>query len=311
MWGRRRLRTPPSVLLLFLVLSAVAVARLPAPASAKCLARLDTHPAEFDACKRGTHCFLFLAEPPMVIVDGVDGAAAPPAGADAPPGIRSPFPCADAGTKFGLTGASFDLHGSRGLWPSNTDLCVYAGSPAECTFSAMVAYLPNVKKAGHPAYGMALGAAGMLVQVVDRLELAVPSIPIYEVRARLDVFFSANVVAAPALFSCRVLMDSSGLAVLGMRGSCPVCFRFPPAQDQLFLVQRKSQPDYGTPMFVQPLDGQAWTSVGVALAVVYLVVLLSSAVIPHRLNAGCKSGNLKLWCYNVYVGRPCSSLTAS
>lgn len=187
MEGRRRLWTPPSVLLLLLVLSAVVVALLSAPVSAKCLARLDTHPAEFDVCKRGTYCFLFLAEPPMVIVDGVDGAAAPPTDVDAPPGIRSPFPCADAGSKFGLTGASFDLHGSRGLWPSNTDLCVYAGSPSECTFSAMVAYLPNVKKPGHPAYGMALGTAGMLVQVVDRLPLAVPSIPIYEVRARLDV----------------------------------------------------------------------------------------------------------------------------
>lgn len=106
-------------------------------------------------------------------------------------------------------------------------------------------------------------------------------------------------------------MDSFGLAVTGMRGSCSVWFCFPPVQDQLFLVQRKSQTDHGTPMFVQPLDRQAWTSVAVALAVVYFVILLSSAVIPHRLNAGYKAGNFKLWCYNLYVGRPCSSLTAS
>eukprot|EP00170_Pyropia_yezoensis_P000403 contig_2211_g404 len=151
-----------------------------APAMAHCLARLDTHPAEFDVCKRGgTHCFLFLAEPPMVFVDGATGAATPTDG-DAPPGIRSPFPCAEAARLHGVAGASFDLHGAHGLWPSNTDLCVYAGSPEECTFTAMVAYLLNVKIPSHPAFGMALGTAGMLVQVEKRLPQAIPSIPIYE-----------------------------------------------------------------------------------------------------------------------------------
>lgn len=117
----------------------------------------------------------------MVFVDGATGAATPTDG-DAPPGIRSPFPCAEAARLHGVAGASFDLHGAHGLWPSNTDLCVYAGSPEECTFTAMVAYLLNVKIPSHPAFGMALGTAGMLVQVEKRLPQAIPSIPIYEVR---------------------------------------------------------------------------------------------------------------------------------
>lgn len=174
---------------LVLVLGTVGMAHI-APAMAHCLARLDTHPAEFDVCKRGgTHCFLFLAEPPMVFVDGATGAATPTDG-DAPPGIRSPFPCAEAARLHGVAGASFDLHGAHGLWPSNTDLCVYAGSPEECTFTAMVAYLLNVKIPSHPAFGMALGTAGMLVQVEKRLPQAIPSIPIYEVR-------TVSTVAAP------------------------------------------------------------------------------------------------------------------
>lgn len=184
MGGRRQALQPPTLRLWLLSLAAVALASFSAGATAHCLARLDTHPAEFDDCKSGTFCFLFLAEPPMVHVEGVVGAA-PPTSADDPPGIRTPFPCANAGKQFGLSGASFDLHGATGLWPSNSDLCVYAGSPEECTFTAMVAYLPNVKKPGHPAYGMALGTAGMLVQVDKRLDWAVPSIPIYEVRAVL------------------------------------------------------------------------------------------------------------------------------
>lgn len=185
MGGQRQALQPPP-LRLCLSLAAVALTSLSAGAAAKCLARLDTHPTEFDVCKRGTHCFLFLAEPPMVLVEGFVGAAAP-ASADAHPSIRTPFRCADAGMLYGLSGASFDLHGAGGLWPSNSDLCVYAGSPEECTFTAMVAYLPNVKKPGHPAYGMALGTAGMLVQVDKRLDLAVPSIPIFEVRSVLSL----------------------------------------------------------------------------------------------------------------------------
>lgn len=180
--GARGRASKPPLSSLLLVFAAVVVAHLSARATAKCLARLDTHPAEFDECKRGTHCFLFLAEPPMVIVDGVDGAVSP-AAADAPPGIRSPFNCTEAEKVYGLTGASFDLHSTHGLWPSNKDLCVYAGGPEECTFTAMIAYLRNVKISGHPAYGMALGAAGMLVHVAHRLALAVPSTPIYEVRS--------------------------------------------------------------------------------------------------------------------------------
>lgn len=121
----------------------------------------------------------------MVLVEGVVGAVAP-ASASAPPGIRTPFCCADA-RQHGLSDASFDLLGGSGLWPINTELCVYAGSQEECTFTAMVAYLPNVKKPDHPAYGMALATAGMIVQVDKRLNLAVPSIPVYEVRSVLAV----------------------------------------------------------------------------------------------------------------------------
>lgn len=318
MGGRRRLPKPLSVLTPCLVVLAVVAVHLSAPARAKCLARLDTHPAEFDACQRGTLCFLFLSEPPMVMVDGVEGAAAPPAtAAAAPPGIRSPFRCAEAGSKFGLTGASFDLHGPGGLWPSNTDLCVYAGSPEECTFAAMVAYLPNVKKPGHPAYGMALGTAGMLVQVVDRLKLAVPSIPIYEVRAVSSVF-SAGVASRvgkrplPALRSSPVLTESVWfLLCLVTRRSLSVRgFVSRLAQDQLFLVQRKSERHHGPPIFVRPLDGPAWRCVGVALSVVYLVIFLASACIPHALNAGSVAGNAQLWGFNLYVGRPRPTATA-
>lgn len=180
MLGQDRVPGTAAVRLALLLVAVAAVAPASPPVEAKCLARLDTHAAEFAVCTGATPCFMFLAEPPMVIVEGVAGADGP-AAADAPPGMRSPFPCAAAKRLHGLTGASFDLHGPNGLWTTNSDLCVYAGGVEECTFTAMVAYMANAKVPGHAAYGMALGTAGMLVHTAQRSELAVPSVPIYEV----------------------------------------------------------------------------------------------------------------------------------
>lgn len=127
----------------------------------------------------------------MIVVDGVAGTDAPVSDVTSPAGVRSPFLCSNATALHGLAGASFDLHGPNGLWPSNKDLCVFAGSSSECTFTEMMTYLANIKKRGHPAYGMTLGVAGMLVHTAGRYRLALPSSPIYEVR--LMACFSAGV----------------------------------------------------------------------------------------------------------------------
>jgi len=171
------LRRPPTAtadVLLLLLLTAAVVVFL-SPAVGKCVERLETHPAEFDACRRGTTCFLFVPEPPVVIVDGLNDT-------DAPGGPRTPFPCGDAAALHGLRGVSFDLHDKvAGLWPGNGDLCAYAGGPSECTFTELVAYMTNVQKPTHPAYGMALGVAGMLVHTAERSLLALQSASIFEV----------------------------------------------------------------------------------------------------------------------------------
>jgi len=170
---RRLTPTVPADVLLLLLAAAVAVC-LP-PAAGKCLERLETHPVEFDACRRGTMCFLFVPEPPLVIVDGLIDT-------DTPDGPRTPFPCGDAAALHGLRGVSFDLHDKvAGLWPGNGDLCAYAGGPTECTFTELVAYMTNVQEPTHPAYGMALGVAGMLVHTAERSLLALQSASIFEV----------------------------------------------------------------------------------------------------------------------------------
>lgn len=94
-----------------------------------CATRLWTHPAEYDRCRAGTTCFLFLLETPIITLA---------AGHDTPGNPLNPrilFPCVDY-RRRGLAGLGWTLHAT--LFPNNTDWCALAGGAGECTFNELV-----------------------------------------------------------------------------------------------------------------------------------------------------------------------------
>lgn len=144
----------------------------PAPLGA-CAPRLASHPAEWSACRNGSLCLLFLAEPPFIHTGGLDAGADP----DSPLYPGRPFPCGEYGSR-NLSGLSFGLHATA--WPAPTDLCAWAGP--DCTFNGMVELLADSRVPGHPGHGMALGAGGLLSFTSRRARLGTSSDSMFEAR---------------------------------------------------------------------------------------------------------------------------------
>eukprot|EP00168_Porphyra_purpurea_P012746 TRINITY_DN3410_c0_g1_i9.p1 TRINITY_DN3410_c0_g1~~TRINITY_DN3410_c0_g1_i9.p1 ORF type:complete len:432 (+),score=59.03 TRINITY_DN3410_c0_g1_i9:468-1763(+) len=158
-----------TIALVFLALAPMPTAA--ATVGNNCLRRLVSHRAEFSRCSIDTTCFLFLEEDPFVFIGNISNDPADPHNP------RTPFPCTEFAER-GIRGFSFTLH--EKLWPSSSDLCVYAGDIDECTFNGLVDYLNDTRTPGHPGHGMALGVSGALVFSPARRRLGLSSSSILE-----------------------------------------------------------------------------------------------------------------------------------
>jgi len=176
--GTRLVAAVATVSMAWATVAAVVLVLAPMPVTAatagkNCLRRLVSHPAEFARCGIDTTCFLFIEEDPFIFIGNISNDPVDPLNP------RTPFPCTEFAER-GLSGFSFTLY--KKLWPSSSDLCVYAGDINDCTFNGMIDYLNDTRAPGHPGYGMALGVTGALVFSPVRRRLGISSSSILEDR---------------------------------------------------------------------------------------------------------------------------------
>lgn len=151
----------------------------PLLAACECLSAMAT-PADWAPCATGASpCWAFVALPPFVYVGPAPSAAAVAA-------RRRLFPCALAG-EYGFGGDGFVLLSvlGDGVGVDTPHWCVYAGSPEECTFDGLVAYVnASGTRDAHPAFGAALGLLASLLSTPERADMGVWLQTLYRVGGR-------------------------------------------------------------------------------------------------------------------------------
>lgn len=131
----------------------------------KCMGRFVMRPQDFKKCETTT-CWLFLQEPPYIVLDE----RMKTAGIDA----EIPFPCASPPSSFSrLHGAAFEI---MQLTPAKNATCAFAGP--ECSFNKLVEFIEATSKA-NPRIKLAM--TGLLLETEGRLSIyVVPSISLMQ-----------------------------------------------------------------------------------------------------------------------------------
>lgn len=182
--ARGRLSRQWTLRLLATAVAVAATACLPHAALGECVAALRPDEPAFDVCRTGeTVCWLYLSEKPFIVVD-------PPANASVDAARRRPHRCADHDA-YGVSGSSFAILAVVSLTDPMTSgakpdhMCVFAGTPDECSFNQAVAFIDaSGTNTSHRAYGLVLGIHGALLFTPERASVGRWLESIFRVRGR-------------------------------------------------------------------------------------------------------------------------------
>lgn len=128
-------------------------------------------------------CWLYLSEKPFIAVDPLVNASVATA-------RRRPHRCVDHNA-YGVAGSSFDILELVSLTdpktgaPKPDHMCVFAGTPEECSFNQAVEFIDDAgTNMSHRAYGLVLGVHGALLVTPERASVGRWLEPIFRVRER-------------------------------------------------------------------------------------------------------------------------------